>query len=156
MAEDSVTPVLTLMRTGPDANNDECGYLKVMWTGDVFSTRENDKTLKHSSLRVGSYKMIHDTKRTGRKVQCLRPVEAAIQNILIHDAYDDNPDELEGCIAPGLIGGEANWQNSAEAMEKMWTALGGFEKGKEVYLVVLTNASKVGWLEGRTGWRGLK
>ena len=34
--------------------------------------------------------------------------------------------------------------------------LGSFEKGKEVYLVFLTNASKVGWLEGRTGWSGLK
>src|SRR5688572_8539121 len=105
MAEDSVTPVLTLMRTGPDANGEECGYLKVMWTGDVFSTRENDENLKHSSLRVGTYKMIHDLKRTGRKVQCLRPVEKAIEYILIHDAYDDDPNELKGCIAPGIIGG---------------------------------------------------
>jgi hypothetical protein len=153
---DSVTPVLTLMRVGPDANGEECGYLKVMWTGDVFSTRENDATLKFSSLRVGTYKMKHSWKQTGRKIKCLRPVESAIQNILIHDAYNDDPNELSGCIAPGLLGGEANWQNSAEAMEKLWTALGEFKEGNEVYLVVLTNATGVDFWQGRTGWRGLQ
>jgi hypothetical protein len=156
MAEITATPVLTLMRVGPDANGEECGYLKVMWTGDVFSTRENDATLKYSSLRVGTYKMKHSWKRTGRIIKCLRPVETAIENILIHDAFNDDPNELQGCIAPGIQGGEANWQNSADAMEKMWDALGGFKEDKEVVLVVLTNATGIGFLEGRTGWRGLQ
>ena len=132
-----------------------------MWTGDVFSTRENDANLSFSSLRVGTYKMKHDWKREGRRVKCLRPVDTAIEKVLIHDAYDDDPNTLEGCIAPGLIGGEANWQNSAEAMEQLWKALGEFEVGKEVVLVVLTNATGIddkekGIWQGRDGWRGLQ
>lgn len=152
----SVTPVLTLQRLGPDANGEERGYLKAMWTGDMFSTRENDANLKYSSLRVGTYEMYHDWKREGRKVKCLRPVELAIQQVLIHDAYGDDPNTLSGCIAPGIIGGEADWQNSAAAMEKLWEALGGFEEGNKIYLVVLNNATGVDKLQGRTGWRGLK
>jgi hypothetical protein len=153
----SITPVLTLQRLGPDVNTgEERGYLKVMWTGDLFSTRENDANLKYSSLRVGTYKMKHDWKIEGRKVKCLRPVESPIQKVLIHDAANDDPNTLSGCIAPGIIGGEADWQNSALAMEKLWEALGSFEVGKEVVLVVLNNATGVDPFQGRTGWRGLK
>ena len=153
---DSVTPVLTLMRVGPDANGEECGYLKVMWTGDVFSTRENDANLRFSSLRVGTYKMKHDWKREGRRVKCLRPVDSAIQKVLIHDADNDDPNRLSGCIAPGLLGGEANWQNSAEAMEQLWKALGEFKEGNEVYLLVLTNATGVSFWESKDDWNRLK
>jgi len=152
----SITPVLTLQRLGPDLKGEEKGYLKVMWTGDLFSTRENDANLKYSSLRVGTYKMKHSWKRTGRKIKCLRPVEDNISNVLIHDAANDDPNNLSGCIAPGIIGGEADWQNSAAAMEQLWVALGGFEEGKEVILVVLNNATGVDPMQGRTGWRGLK
>ena len=156
MAQDSVTPVLTLQRVGPDVNTgEERGYLKVMWTGDVFSTRENDATLGHSSLRVGTYIMRHSMKIEKRKVRCLRPVESSISKVLIHDAYDDDPDTLSGCIAPGLMGGEADWQNSSLAMDKLFEALGGYEEGKEIYLVVLNNATGVDRLQTRTGWRGL-
>lgn len=84
--------VLTLQRLGPDSNGNEKGYLKVMNTGDTFSTRENDANLSYSSLRVGIYEMHHSTKRTKRKVRCLRPVESQITQVLIHDAYDDDPE----------------------------------------------------------------
>lgn len=151
-----VKPVLTLQRLGPDNNGEERGYLKVMWTGDLFSTRENDATLKYSSLRIGIYVMKHSWKNTGRRVKCLRPVETNIQRVLIHDAFDDDPNTLSGCIAPGIIGGEADWQNSALAMEKLWEALGGFQEDKEAYLMVLNNATGVDPLQGRTGWRGLR
>ncbi len=150
-----IKPVLTLQRVGPDQNNEERGYLKVMFTGDVFSTRENDSTLKYSSLRVGIYVLEHSIKLTKRHVRCLRPIESHIQKILIHDAYNDDPNELEGCIAPGIIGGEADWSNSALAMEKLFESLGGFELGKQVNLVVLNNATGIPGLEGKTGWHGL-
>lgn len=153
---ETIMPVLTLQRVGPDPNGEECGYLKVMFTGEVFSTRENNDTLGYSSLRIGIYVMEHSKKRTGRPVKCLRPVESAIQRILIHDAYDDDPDTLEGCIAPGIIGGEADWTNSALAMDKLFEAIGGFEEGKQVRLVVLNNATNVDPWQGRTGWRELK
>ena len=151
----NIKPVLTLQRLGPDQNNEERGYLKVMFSGELFSTRENDKTLQYSSLRVGIYTMEHSIKRTHRPVRCLRPVESSIQKVLIHDAYNDDPNSLEGCIAPGIIGGEADWSNSALAMDKLFDAIGGFELGKQVSLVVLNNATGVGHLESRTGWRGL-
>jgi hypothetical protein len=153
--DDKIKSVLTLQRLGPDQNNEERGFLKVMFSGEVFSTRENDKTLKYSSLRVGVYTLEHSIKRTYRQVRCLRPIENTIQKVLIHDAYNDDPNQLEGCIAPGIIGGEADWANSALAMEKLFEAIGGFELGKQVSLVVLNNATGVGLLEGRTGWRGL-
>ena len=46
---------LTLLRLGPDLKGEERGILKVMdgnFMTKVFSTRENDATLKYSSLRV--------------------------------------------------------------------------------------------------------
>ncbi len=147
--------VLTLQRLGPDENGNEKGYLKVMKTGDIFSTRENDATLDRSSLRVGIYEMEHSMKIENRQVRCLRPVELQISKILIHDAYNDDPETTVGCIAPGIIGQEADWSNSARAMEQLFQALGEYEEGKKVYLMVLNNATGVPILDGRTGWRGL-
>jgi hypothetical protein len=150
---ETITPVLTLQRVGPDQNNEERGYLKVMFTGDLFSTRENDRTLSYSSLRTGIYLLKHSIKGTGRPVRCLRPLDSSIRSILIHDAYHDDPNTLEGCIAPGMIGGEADWSNSALAMEKLFEALGGFELEKQVRLVVVNNATGVDKLQGKSGWR---
>ena len=152
---ETVMPVLTLQRVGPDQNNEERGYLKVMFTGDLFSTRENDRTLSYSSLRMGIYILKHSIKESGRPVRCLRPVDSSIRKILIHDAYNDDPNELSGCIAPGIVGGEADWSNSALAMEKLFEALGGFEYGKLVRLMVVNNATGVDKLQGKSGWRGL-
>ena len=150
--------VLTLQRLGPDQDGNEKGFLKVMRTGDIFSTRENNANLSYSSLRVGIYEMQHSYKRTGRRVRCLRPVELPISSILIHDASNDNPETLSGCIAPGIRGGEANWRNSAEAMEQLFEILGGFDETfqKRVYLMVLNNATNIPIFEHRTGWRGLE
>jgi len=98
-----------------------------------------ERGTKFVNLKVGTYEMKHSIKIEGRKVKCLRPTDWRISTLLIHDALNDDPKTLEGCIAPFFFGGEAYNQNSAEAMELLWTLLGGWEEGRKVTLEVLTN-----------------
>src|SRR5688572_4608892 len=69
-----------------------------------FSTLE--RGVKFTNLKVGDYEMHHSKKRKGRQVKCLRPTNMFISSVLIHDAYRDDANELEGCIAPFLFGNE--------------------------------------------------
>jgi len=152
---DGGVTTLFLQRMGKDAiTGYEKGYLTVGSTGEVFSTRERGHG--YTSLRVGKYRMKHSIKGKGRAVKCLRPVEWKIGSILIHDAYKDRPGTLEGCIAPGFLGGEADWSDSAQAMERLWSILGGWGEGKECELVVLNNVSYVNGTETRDSWKRLK
>lgn len=153
---------LTLLRTGKDLKGEERGILKVMdgnFMTKAFSTRENDATLKYSSLRMGAYEMKHSKKEfnldgTPAKevINCLRPTDARIQRILIHRALNDNPNNLVGCIAPGIWGDVNEFTGSEEAMEKLFEALGGYQEGKLVSLHVLSNASGVGFLDTKETW----
>lgn len=146
-------PTLTLNRVGMDATTGyEKGYLTV--DGMTFSTRERGH--EYVSLMVGTYRMKHSIKGKGRRVKCLRPVEWQIGSILIHDAYNDKPGTLEGCIAPGFMGGEADWSNSAFAMDRLWDLLGGWQEGKEVDLVVLNNVSYENSSRSRDNWSRFK
>lgn len=141
---------LVLMRTGPDKDGYEMGYLMLPAVGKMFTTRERGHG--YVSLRIGEYKMKHSTKNTGRQVKCLRPIDSSVTTILIHDAYKDRPNTLEGCIAPGLMGGGANWHDSAQAMEQLWQELGGWKGEKELTLRVMTNVSYVPPGQTRDEW----
>jgi hypothetical protein len=127
---------LTLLRTGRDLKGEERGILKVMdgnFMTAVFSTRENDATLKYSSLRIGTYEMKHDKKEFNldgtpcTPINCLRPTDSRIRKILIHRAYKNNPNTLVGCIAPGIWGTVNEFTDSEQAMEDLFQALGGYE-----------------------------
>lgn len=141
---------LMLYRTGPDKDGYEMGYLMFPKIGKMLTTRERGHG--YVSLRIGKYRMKHSIKNTNRKVQCLRPVESSITTILIHDAYKDRPETLEGCIAPGKMGGGANWHDSAQAMEELWRLLGGWESEKEITLQVMTNVSYIPPGQKRKEW----
>lgn len=111
----------------------------------------------YTSLRVGDYKMVHSWKGGKRSVKCLRPVEEnkaylrngekSVERVLIHDAYRDSSTELEGCISPGISkkpGRGMGIQKAAQAMEKIWELLGGFESEKKtVTLHVINNVPGV-------------
>jgi len=94
MSEESITNVtLKLYRYGKDVKTGfERGELHVLRNNllyKIYSIRErSDKTV---SLRIGNYTMKHSTKITGRNVRCLRPTDFLISTILIHDAFQDDP-----------------------------------------------------------------
>jgi len=94
------------------------------------------------NLKIGDYEMEHSVKNTGRKVKCLRPVEAEVQTILIHDAKGDNSNNLAGCISPGLVKKPSpgmGIKHAALAMQEIWKLLGGWKRGKRVTLHVASN-----------------
>lgn len=152
MAETNNTDLINLFlhRVGPDENDYEKGYLEIPTLNKKFTTRERGDG--YVSLRIGQYKMVHSTKIKGRQVKCLRPAESEITTILIHDAYKDDPSTLEGCIAPGKPEGEADWSDSAKAMEELWEALGGWDEGNAVILNVMNNVSYRPDDETRNDW----
>ncbi len=154
---------LTLLRIGPDLKGEEQGILKVMQGNSmikVFTTRENDETLRYSSLRVGIYEFKHSMKThyldgTPMKepIKCLRPTDTRIRKILIHRASKDDPNTLKGCIAPGLWGDRwGDFQSSDTAMENLFEALGGHTMEELVTLKVLSNATGVGFRESKDNW----
>lgn len=153
---------LTLLRLGPDLKGEERGILKVMngnFMVKAFSTRENDKTLKYSSLRIGVYEFQHSMKTHNldgtpmkNPIKCLRPTESSIQKVLIHRAYNNDPNTLQGCIAPGTWGTLDSFEDSEKAVEELFVELGGHESGKLVTLKVLSNATGVGFNEDKDNW----
>lgn len=124
-----------------------------------FSTLE--RGLKFTNLKVGDYEMHHSRKNKGRQVKCLRPTNLFISSVLIHDAYKDDANELEGCIAPFMFGNEADYKGSAQAMEKLWELIGGFDEShkQKITLRILTNfpgekRTAAQWLEQRkAAWK---
>ena len=155
MPEENTTNVtLKLYRCGKDVKTGfERGELHVLRNGllyKIYSTRERGADTV--SLRIGDYTMKHSTKITGRNVRCLRPTEFKISTILIHDAFEDDPNELEGCVAPGIRSMEADWSNSARAMDELWTDLGGWDETGTVQLRVVTNVSYAPRNQTRNEW----
>jgi hypothetical protein len=152
---------LTLLRVGIDLKGEERGILTVMdgnYMKAKYVTRENDATLKESSLRVGVYEMKHSLKEFNLDgtpcadvIRCLRPTDDRIKKILIHRAKYDNPNSLRGCIAPGNWGNTYDFKDSEKAMEDLFLKLGSYEKDKIVSLKVLSNATGVG-LESKDNW----
>lgn len=140
-----VTGVMTIKRGGAEVGK--------------FSTLE--RGVKFTNLKIGEYEMYHSKKRKGRQVKCLRPTNIYISSVLIHDAYKDNAATLEGCIAPFLFGSEAHYVGSAQAMEKLWELLGGYDEGQKskVTLRVLNNVpgekrTAADWLvERQAAWK---
>ena len=104
-----------------------------------FSTLE--RGVKYTNLKVGDYEMHHSRKNTHRQVPCLRPTNKYISTVLIHDAYKDDANELQGCIAPFMTGGEAHYTGSKQAMEKLWEKIGGYDESyqRKITLRILTN-----------------
>ncbi len=140
--------ILELKREGLNAKKHVKGILSVRRVfDDGRACREEylgnfltlERGTKYLNLKVGTYEMKHSTKIEGRKVKCLRPTDWRISTLLIHDALNDDPNNLEGCIAPFLFGDEAYFENSADAMKILWSLIGGWQEGRKVTLVVLTN-----------------
>ena len=134
--------MIEVMRTGVLANSHVSGVMTIKNNGvevGRFSTLE--RGVKFTNLKIGVYEMHHSKKNKGRQVKCLRPTEFYIASVLIHDAYKDDAKNLEGCIAPFLVGGEAHYSGSAEAMEQLWTLIGGFDSNhkKTIKLNILNN-----------------
>jgi hypothetical protein len=135
--------IIEVMRTGvlPQKGH-VCGVMTIRQGGAEvaqFSTLE--RGLKFTNLKIGTYEMHHSKKNKGRQVKCLRPTNKFISSVLIHDAYKDDANNLEGCIAPFLFGSEAHYVGSAEAMDKLWEKLGGFDEShrQTITLRILNN-----------------
>ena len=135
--------LIEVMRTGVQPNKGHVyGVMTVKSNGaqvGQFSTLE--RGVSFTNLKVGTYEMHHSKKHKGRQVKCLRPTNMYISSVLIHDAYKDDARNLEGCIAPFLFGSEAHYVGSAEAMEKIWTLIGGYDESheKKIMLSILNN-----------------
>jgi hypothetical protein len=135
--------VIEVMRTGITPNDGHvCGVMTIKNNGTEvgrFSTLE--RGVKFTNLKVGEYEMHHSIKRKNRHVKCLRPTNMYISSVLIHDAYKDDANHLEGCIAPFLFGKEAHYVGSAQAMDKLWELIGGFDESQKakITLRILNN-----------------
>lgn len=145
---------LELRRDSLDEDGHPSGYL---WVKEqktprslsagvaYFLTRERGHG--YVSLRTGTYTMEHSTMTRFPDVKCLRPVGIADPKraaCLIHPITRhvlpprvDNPDVLEGCIAPYLVGLPEVAGSSDQAMEMIWKLVGGWKEGKQLKLVVL-------------------
>ena len=84
---------------------------------------------------------------TNIDVQCLRPVGIKDEKhaaCLIHPITryvnpPDDPNKLEGCIAPFLVGEAELAGGSDRAMDAIWKSVGGWKEGKKLTLVVLND-----------------
>jgi hypothetical protein len=89
------------------------------------------------------------------RIRCLRFAERGIRALLIHAALNDDPLNLKGCIAPGMIPSESGGIiDSDRAMEEIFALLGGFDEGNQFIIWVRNNAPGVpgewqGWVRSR-------
>lgn len=103
-----------------------------------WPTIERSRT--HTFVRKGEYEVLMCWKISGRRVKCLCFHEdRAISSHLIHDAKNDDHNQLSGCIAPGLSSSDTGIQDSAKAMGQVFDALGGFKLWKKVDIIVENN-----------------
>ena len=134
---------MRLYRRGTDSNGCEKGVLIFFPpTGEPYYFTTRERGHGYPSIPIGKYIVEHSMKNNEPNVQCFRPLNAeqfGIKGILIHRT--SNPLGLEGCIAPGFPGGEADWQTSALAMKTLFGIMGGYEPGKKATLRVMTNVS---------------
>lgn len=105
-------------------------------------------------VRKGSYTLLMCFKTRGRPVKCLCfSDDAAISTHLIHDALNDSHLHLEGCIAPGVSSNEFGISNSLQAMNELFSALGGFQEWCKKTITVENNIqgeeTKEQWIKRR-------
>jgi hypothetical protein len=104
-------------------------------------------------VRKGTYTLMRCTKVSGRAVPCLSFHDSkAINRILIHDANEDNHNDLAGCIAPGLTAHEKGIQGSDKAMEQILAELKVEMWGKvtiEVENNLWGTETKEAWIKSR-------
>jgi hypothetical protein len=149
---------IVFRRTGSvNSNGSVPGELTI--EGKTWPTIE--RGTGYTFVRKGTYtKVLMCYKRKGRRVQCLSFADSnAIATHLIHDALDDDHNELEGCIAPGLSSDDNGIQDSAKAMAEVIKALGGFREWKRFVVEVQNNIgdsteTREAWIRRRESERG--
>lgn len=113
-----------------------------------------ERGVNYTFVRKGLYTLIMCIKQRGRPVRCLCFNDSpAISSHLIHDAMNDDYRQLEGCIAPGLTADTDGINDSAKAMEEVFTALGGYVEWSTKSIDVQNNISgdetKAQWIKRR-------
>jgi hypothetical protein len=108
----------------------------------------------YTYVRMGEYSLVMCYKLSGRHVRCLCFNDSkAISSHLIHDALNDDHRQLEGCIAPGLTADENGIKSSADAMDEVFLALGGFKewstKTIDVQNNIIGSETKAQWIKRR-------
>ena len=99
-----------------------------------------ERGVDYTFVRKGVYTLLMCTKVSGRAVNCLCFSDSpAISKHLIHDAKNDDYQELTGCIAPGRGADRNGVHGSADAMIDIFAALGGFFMWKKVTILVENN-----------------
>lgn len=136
--EDNYRIELTRFPQLTDKNHIKGTLVVYLNDSQVGSVQTLERGKGFVNLKTGEYEMTHSMKNKGRQVKCLRPTETRFQTLLIHDADKDDPNNLEGCIAPFLFN-DGEWMKSAEASDFLFTYLGGFNLGKKATLKILTN-----------------
>ena len=128
---------ITFKRTGTaNANGSIPGTLTI--GAKSWPTIERGRA--YTFVRKGDYELLMCYKVSGRRVKCLCfHDDPSIATHLIHDAKDDLHTQLAGCIAPGLTSSATGIQDSAKAMEQVFTALGGFKEWNKVTITVENN-----------------
>ncbi len=154
---------IELWRTGWIINhNGNKGMVSELWIGEtMFWALEADMILgkdgkSHAIMRLdtGKYKVKmefsptfkqycpHDTSGARKQFRVFghnKTVNGNVAPLLIH--YANYPEELEGCIAPGMTL-NSNFDgvdDSCKAMDRIFTLLGGFNPGQEFDLLVSKN-----------------
>ncbi len=136
-------------RTGVvNANGSVAGELRI----GALKWPTIERGMTYTFVRRGVYSLEMSIKIEGRHVKCLRFSESpAISKHLIHDAEDDDFENLSGCIAPGRGADKWGIHGSADAMKDIFAALGGFFVGAKVTILVGNNItgdeSKEDWIK---------
>lgn len=128
---------ITYRRTGTTKDR-STAFGELTIGSKTWPTAENTY-YPNSWPRKGKYVVKIDRKIENRQVNALRFWHDYIYRILIHDAFEDDPKELSGCIAPALKRDGDKIEHSAEAMEEVWAALGGYVPGKFIPLTIENN-----------------
>src|SRR5262245_6791060 len=121
------------------------GELSEVWGDDKLLCWAVERTTQGwCRLKLGSYTIRMELSQTfiqdgGPRKQFRvhgHDIQGGKAGMLIHVA--NYPDELEGCIAPGLTPTDEGVKESRQAMAKLLTAFGGFKVGTEGKLMVTT------------------
>lgn len=120
------------------ANKELIAFGELTIGNKTWPTAENAR-YPDSWPRKGKYILKIDKKNEGRQVNALRFWHDYISRVLIHDAKNDKPSTLSGCIAPAQSRNGDTITGSAAAMEEVWQALGGYAPGKYIPITIENN-----------------
>ncbi len=132
---------ITLRRTGRKVNHQGA-------TGEISELEVGGETLwaverrdGYVTLPEGTYTVqmeLSPTRQGRRQLRVLghdkKTKQGEVARILIHAA--NTPDEVQGCIAPGLYSTTSGVSQSQAAMNKIFHSLGEFKVGQTGELVV--------------------